>query len=157
MGLDPADFDPQVTAGWLAAHADRVAKGVNASTARHLGEALDAAEPGTVVAAVNALFDRWTADQDTGAPSGRATQIATTLAASMSGFGTVEAGRHHGGDNVTKTWVTGDNPRPEHAALDGETVGIDDEFSDGSRWPGDSGDPDSDSNCNCDVTISVGA
>jgi hypothetical protein len=52
--------------------------------------------------------------------------------------------------------VTGDNPRPEHAALNGETVPIDGTFSDGSRWPGGSGDPALDSNCNCDVSIAVG-
>jgi HK97 family phage portal protein len=155
MGLDPADFDPQVIAGWLAAHADGVAKAINATTARRLSDVLAAAEVGAALGAVNALFDRWKADPDTQAPSGRASQIAATLTSAMSGFGTVEAGRHHGGDGATKTWITGDNPRPEHAALNGETVAIDAEFSDGSRWPGGSGDAELDSNCNCDVSISV--
>jgi hypothetical protein len=49
----------------------------------------------------------------------------------------------------TKTWVTGPNPRPEHAAMDGETVGIDEDFSDGNGWPG--GDP----GCNCSVDVEI--
>jgi hypothetical protein len=149
MGLDPADFDPAVIAGWLAAHADGVAKVLNVTTAGRLADVLDAAEPGHVLDAVNALFAGW--------QGGRATQIATTLTSSMSGFGTVEAGRHHGGEGATKTWLTGENPRPEHAAMAGETVGIDAEFSDGSRWPGGSGDAELDSNCNCDVSVAVAA
>ena len=46
-----------------------------------------------------------------------------------------------------KTWITGPNARPEHAAMDGETVPIDQPFSDGNDWPG--GEP----GCNCDVSI----
>lgn len=150
MGLDPADFDPQVIAGWLAAHAEGVAKAINAATAADLSETLAVFEaPADAITAINGLFDLWSGS--------RATRIATTLTSAMSGFGTVEAGRHHGGDGATKTWITGENPRPEHAALNGETVGIDAEFSDGSRWPGGSGNAELDSNCNCDVSISVGA
>jgi HK97 family phage portal protein len=149
MGLDPGDFDPQVIAGWMSAHAGGVAKVLNVATAAELAEVLATAEAiADALPAVNALFD--------GYQGGRAKQIATTLSASMSGFGSVEAGRHHGGTHATKTWVTGDNPRPEHAALNGETVPIDGTFSDGSRWPGGSGDPALDSNCNCDVSIAVG-
>jgi HK97 family phage portal protein len=148
LGLDPVDFDPGVISGWLAAHAAGVAKVLNVATAGELADVLDGAETvADALPAVNDLFN--------GYQNGRATQIATTLSSSMSGFGTVEAGRHHGGDGTTKTWVTGDNPRPEHAAMNGETVDIDAQFSDGSRWPGGSGDPDLDCNCNCDVHISV--
>jgi HK97 family phage portal protein len=148
MQLEPNDFDPRVMTGWLTAHADGVAKVLNVTTAADVAAALDGAETiADAVTAVNALFDSW--------QGGRAKQIATTLTASMSGFGSVEAGRHHGGEGAMKTWVTGDNPRPEHAALNGETVMINGEFSDGSRWPGGSGDTAEDCNCNCDVTISV--
>ena len=58
--------------------------------------------------------------------------------------------------NVTKTWVTGDNPRPTHEAMDGETVGIDDKFSNGAFWPGDDNlDPDESCGCNCSVTVEI--
>ena len=58
--------------------------------------------------------------------------------------------------NVTKTWVTGDNPRPTHEAMDGETVDIDDKFSNGAFWPGDDNlDPDESCGCNCSVTVEI--
>ena len=60
---------------------------------------------------------------------------------------------------VEKMWVTGDNPRQEHAAMDGETVPVDQPFSNGCYWPGDeNGDPDTTCgcNCHCDVVITVG-
>lgn len=69
-------------------------------------------------------------------------------------WGRLEAGRQNGA--VTKTWVTtSSNPRAEHAAMNGETVGIDDEFSNGLRWPGDSasGDPAEVANCKCEVVV----
>lgn len=69
-------------------------------------------------------------------------------------WGRLEAGRQNGA--VTKTWVTtSSNPRAEHAAINGETVGIDEEFSNGLRWPGDSasGDPAEVANCQCEVVV----
>lgn len=69
-------------------------------------------------------------------------------------WGCLEAGRQNGA--ATKTWVTtSSNPRAEHAAMNGETVGLDDEFSNGLRWPGDSasGDPAEVANCQCEVVV----
>ena len=57
---------------------------------------------------------------------------------------------------VQKRWVTGDNPRPEHAAMNGETVDIDDTFSNGCEWPGDdNGDPDTTCGCNCHCEVVI--
>ena len=69
-------------------------------------------------------------------------------------WGRLEAGRQNGA--ATKTWVvTSGNPRAAHAAMNGETVGLDDEFSNGLRWPGDSasGDAAEVANCNCEVVV----
>lgn len=69
-------------------------------------------------------------------------------------WGRLEAGRQNGA--ATKTWITtSSNPRPEHAVMNGETVGLDDEFSNGLRWPGDSasGDPAEIANCQCEVLV----
>lgn len=58
---------------------------------------------------------------------------------------------------VEKQWITGENPRDEHAMMNGERVPVDEPFSNGCYWPGDeSGDPDSTCgcNCHCDVLIS---
>lgn len=57
---------------------------------------------------------------------------------------------------VEKMWVTGDNPRPEHAMMNGETVPINEAFSNGCEWPGDEGgDPDTTCGCNCSVEIII--
>lgn len=57
---------------------------------------------------------------------------------------------------VEKRWVTGFNPRPEHAAMNGETVPIDAEFSNGCHWPGDeNGDPDTTCGCNCSTEVII--
>lgn len=57
---------------------------------------------------------------------------------------------------VKKTWVTGDNPRAEHAAMNGETVPVDAAFSNGCFWPGDdNGDPDTTCGCNCATEIII--
>lgn len=146
IGVPAEDFDPDVIAAWLAAHADGVAGAINAATAEQLAAAL-VGDLDTVLEAVNALFDDY--------PTSRATGIATTLTSAMAGFGTVEAGKHYGGVDAVKTWRTGSNPRPEHAAMNGETVPVDAAFSDGSHWPGGSGNSALDSNCNCDVAISI--
>ena len=57
---------------------------------------------------------------------------------------------------VEKRWVTGDNPRPEHAAMNGEVVPIDEAFSNGCFWPGDeNGDPDTTCGCNCSTEVII--
>ena len=59
---------------------------------------------------------------------------------------------------VEKVWVTGDNPRPEHAMMNGETVPIYETFSNGCNWPGDDdGDPDTTCGCNCSTEIVITA
>lgn len=146
LAFDGEEFDEAIMAGWLAANASGVATVVNAVTKGHLGDALDADDP---VAAVRKLFDTYA--------SQRAPQLAMTQTASISGFGTVEAAKHAGGDEATKTWVTGSNPRPSHARMDGETVSLDEKFSNGSRWPADGANlrVDELAGCNCDLLISV--
>jgi hypothetical protein len=57
---------------------------------------------------------------------------------------------------VEKVWVTGANPREEHALMNGETVPVDQPFSNGCFWPGDeNGDPDTTCGCNCSTEISI--
>lgn len=57
---------------------------------------------------------------------------------------------------VEKRWITGTNPRPEHAMMNGETVPIDDAFSNGCFWPGDeNGDPDTTCGCNCSTEVII--
>ena len=57
---------------------------------------------------------------------------------------------------VEKMWITGDNPRPEHAMMNGETVPINELFSNGCEWPGDEGgDPDTTCGCNCSTEVII--
>ncbi|WP_431980016.1 phage portal protein [Streptomyces qinglanensis] len=80
---------------------------------------------------------------------------AVTAATELRSFGGHDAATASG--LVTKTWRTGSNPRPEHARMDGETVALGAEFSNGLRWPGDShGDSKQTANCNCDLTYAYG-
>ena len=57
---------------------------------------------------------------------------------------------------VYKTWITGPNPRPEHAAMNGEKVLLDDKFSNGADWTHDDAlGPDGTCNCNCTIEVTI--
>lgn len=147
MGLDPDELDPSVLTGWLTSVATTKAKTLNSVTAAALTEAL--VDPDDPTAAVKSLFDGYAVD--------RAAQLAVSLTSEMSGFGTVEAGKQVGGPGTTKTWMTGPNARPSHAEMNGETVSIEDTFSNGARWPADGLGLSEDDicGCNCDVVITT--
>jgi len=86
------------------------------------------------------------------AQSQRALEIAATAVTFASGFGVVEAAKQNGAG--TKTWrTTSSNPRSSHARLNGETVPLDDDFSNGLKWPGSIGDPAETAGCKCAVDI----
>jgi hypothetical protein len=57
-----------------------------------------------------------------------------------------------------KRWrVNSQNPRDSHAAMNGETVGIRENFSNGLRWPGDpNGSAEDNANCQCSVDFMEG-
>lgn len=144
IGFDPDEYDPERTAAWLQAVSDSSAASINAATKDRIAEALDSDDPDT---GLDSAF----ADQPARAESG-GMGLGTLLAS----FASVEATRQvstddEGNTRATKTWITGANPRPEHAALDGETVGLDEDFSNGAPWPGGDGE----FGCNCDLEISI--
>ena len=138
-GGNPDDFDEARTMAYLKAKAKGTAEQINTTTKAALDDAL-ADNDGDPAA----VFDD--------AEGARSTSAAVSLTTSLAAFGTVEAGKQSGG--ATKTWVTGPNPRPEHARMDGETVAMSDNFSNGMAWPGDpSGGADEVAGCNCSVTF----
>lgn len=60
------------------------------------------------------------------------------------------------GKIVEKEWVTGENARPSHQAMNGERVPIDADFSNGQHWPGeDIGDPEESCGCNCTTEVII--
>lgn len=57
---------------------------------------------------------------------------------------------------VYKTWITGPNPRPEHAAMNGEKRLLNDLFSNGADWVRDDVlGPNGTCNCNCSIEVTI--
>lgn len=142
LGIDPAEYDAERADAYLEALAESRARMVNDATKRDL----DNAEGGEGRAEV---YDK--------AQAVRAKALAGMVATAVTSWSTCEAGRQCGKGKATKTWITGQNPRPTHAAMNGDTVPIDGTFSNGAKWPGDSSalDVADVAGCNCTVEISV--
>ncbi|WAC65175.1 phage portal protein [Agrococcus sp. SL85] len=148
LGLDEGNFNEEQTVNYLAAVARSTSESINTVTKDQLDAALEADDALEQVAHV---FDV--------AATARADQGGLTLATGLAGWATVEAVEQaRGSRGATKTWtVNSGNPRPSHAAMAGETVPLDDTFSNGARWPGDSSalDVDEVAGCSCDVVINL--
>ena len=141
------EFDVDATYEFLQAVAESRASMLNDKTLAQLEAALDGdLGEDAAKSTPEGVFDE--------AETTRAEQSAATLATTLAGFVAVEALRQSGSEGVTKTWVvTSANPRASHAAMDGETVGLDDKYSNGMDWPGDvagaGGDGGEIANCSC--------
>lgn len=142
IGLDPDQYDEDRTLNFLRTVADGDAAAINGSTRDQVKEAVGA-------------DDRSVADVFALAKDSRALELATTLVTGTTGFATTEAARQQS-PSATKTWVvTSGNPRASHAGMDGETVPLDEPFSNGLDWPGAYGDPSETANCACTVEINI--
>jgi hypothetical protein len=116
-------YEAARTRNWIQANSQRTAETVNADT-------FDAVEAAADADQVRAVFEE--------ARTSRAARLALSLATALAAFGAFEAGRHTAGQGrqIVKTWrVTSTNSR--HPEMDGQTVGVDEVFSNGGRWPGD--------------------
>lgn len=155
FGLPLKDYDADRTIAWLTKMAGGVAEGINGATLFELEAALadtDRTDPdGRPVPAE----ERMATVFDTAIGS-RAVETSASLVTAVSGFGSTEAVRQRGGEAM-KTWRTRSvRPRSSHRALDGQTVGIDEPFSNGAMWPADSSlDPDERAGCKCAVEIAL--
>lgn len=80
--------------------------------------------------------------------------MAAGIGTEVTSFGANDAAK--AADATHKTWkTTSSNPRPTHAALDGVTIPVDQEFSNRLRWPGDwTGSGPETANCRCRITYS---
>jgi HK97 family phage portal protein len=108
---------------------------------------------GAVAAVQEEGGDGWREDLQTAAVAWGTAAAARALTASteLRSFGGHDAA---GASGLTqKVWVTGGtNPRASHKAQNGEQVALDDVFSNGLRWPGDSGGEIKELvNCNCSL------
>ena len=127
---------------WLEENARIAAEEINSVTMNQVTDAMSEEDP---VFAVKHLF---------GVAIGvRAMQISTSKVTTASVFGSQDAARQ--GGLRTKTWIVNSgNPRPEHAAMNGVTIGIGELFPTGQRWPGDpAGGAENNANCRCSVTF----
>lgn len=137
-----AEFDPVVMTNWLQANAAIAGGNINAGAEDDIAEAGDAEDVDDPVGHVFGIL----------ATSGAA-GLAARMVATAAGFGARDAARASGA--AVKSWqVNSGNPRSAHAAMNGETVGIDESFSNGMSWPGDpAGGAENNAYCECSITI----
>ena len=147
-------YDEARTLAYLRESSARKAEAINEGTRTKLQDALDAAED-------------WDDEEEGPAPDpyqkvlvdeaeGQASVWGATVAGFVVGFAVTEAARQNSpSGGAMKTWITtSGNSRDSHAMMDGETVPVADQFSNGLDWPGGFGDPDEVAGCQCEVTVS---
>jgi len=145
------DYSEKRTENYIRSMADRRARWVNATTKKELDQVEDwDGDEDADRASYSGVFDLAEGD--------RADTAGSAFATAVAGFAALEALNQSGVQTATKTWeVTSGNPRDTHAAIDGETVPLNETFSNGAEWPGDADALDASevSNCQCTVTITI--
>lgn len=146
LGFSSDDYDSDRTLAFLKAVANSRAGMINATTRDRVKAAIENTEG---EATPSSVFED--------AQDSRGAEVALTLATTFGAFATTESAKQLAGDRATKTWVTTSrNPRSSHSSMNGETVGIDDAFSNGMDWPGDpAGGADEVAGCQCDVEVTI--
>lgn len=146
-----ADYVTDKTRAYLKKAAQERAKKINKGTYEKVLKDLEEDEPDT--AHVFEVREN-TADVLGRSAAGSIAAFAVNEAASQA----IEEGAPSvTGHIVEKEWVTGPNARPAHAAMNGERVPLDADFSNGQHWPGENiGDPEESCGCNCTTEIVIG-
>lgn len=142
-------YDEERTENYLKAMAAGRAKGINVSTKLKLDAALEEEDEEEALKAAFEKREGFDADV-------QGMNIATVVACWGLGEAVRQAKDQGSTATVLKMWVTGENPRPDHAAMSGETVPIDANFSNGADWPGDDVlGPDGTCGCNCTTEVII--
>ena len=147
-------YSTEQTRKYLRALSEGRAAAINTKTREHLQTSIDEVEenPETENTPAHAMEVR---------EGSHSVTLGAALALTAAGWAATHEAPHQAEQQgirkrVEKTWVTGDNPRDSHAAMDGETVGIDEKFSNGAEWPGDDNlDPDESCGCNCSTEVVI--
>lgn len=148
-----ASFGSNFVLDWTVAYLGglmaRQASNLNITTAGQVEQAVAAAEDegADPVERVNRVFDE--------AVGTRAALVSAAVVNQVGNFA-----RHEGAYQAgarTKTWrTTSTNPRSAHARMNGETVPIDQPFSNRAMWPHDpAAGADDTANCRCRVEFST--
>lgn len=148
-----SEYSTDLTRAYIRTAAESRAKRINDRTLEHIEADLKNEEPDT--AHVYEVREN------------AAGRLAKSAAASIASFAIAEAAHQAVSEGaprvvgriVEKEWITGENARDSHAAMNGERVPIDADFSNGQHWPGENiGDPSESCGCNCttEVVISTG-
>ena len=139
------------TVNYLKALAEGRAKAINAATKKKLDEVIES-EPEDLEEEIEHVYEV-REDKDANLLG---MTIATTAACWAIGEACRQAKDQGFSAEVFKTWVTGENPREDHAMMNGETVPVDQAFSNGADWPGDDIlGPDGTCGCNCTTEITI--
>ena len=141
----------EVTRKYIEKTAQARAKNINKRTLQHIQKNLEEDEPDPAQ-----VFET---------RSNESNRMARAAAGAIASWALIEAAHQAissgaprtTGKIIEKEWVTGPNSRPSHAAMNGERVPIDADFSNGQHWPGeDIGDPDESCGCNCTTEVIIG-
>lgn len=163
-------FDVGQMSDWIRDNAAEAARRINAATLAQLTSNL-ATSPDPADAVAQVYDQLTTAEVASGTPpapaatsapgvvlagaviGARLAQIAATRVKTVGGYAQHSAAEQAG--MTHKTWSTGDNPRPAHAAVNGQTVPVGQLFGNGLMYPGDPSDgPDEAARCNCSLSYS---
>lgn len=147
-----AEYNTKQTRKYLHEMAKARAAAINDATYRKLQDAIDAEDEDEEKTPAHVFEVRENKDSIT---------FGRSLALAAAGWAAVHEAPHQAQQQgvtrtVEKMWVTGDNPRQEHAMMNGQVVPIDEAFSNGCFWPGDeNGDPDTTCGCNCSTEVII--
>jgi len=143
------EYDSGKTEAYIKAMTEGRAQAINIATKKKLDDALKDDDPDE---AIDHVFEK--REQSDANTLGKSiAQVATCWAL---GEACRQAKDQGSKAEVFKTWVTGDNPREDHALMNGETVRVEDNFSNGAEWPGDDVlGPDGTCGCNCSTEIII--
>jgi HK97 family phage portal protein len=150
IGVPDDEYDPDEASAFLADMCRVRAEYVNATTRAQLERSLELEAAGAegLMATPEGVFEN--------AVENRTESAGAAIAAAVDGWSALEAVRQCAPDqDIRKRWVvTSSNPRPSHRAMDGQTVPVDDRFSNGMQWPGDwAGGPDEVCGCQCEIAL----
>lgn len=150
LGVDPSIYSTARTKNFLRAVAESRAALINAATLAKVEAALaDNVGDGALTSTPAGVFEE--------AETSRAAVAGLTLATTLASFAVTESAKQMARPATMKTWdVQSGNPRASHASMNGETVGIEDTFSNGMNWPGDpAGGADEVAGCMCGITVTI--